>query len=191
MCPQHFHLNALPPFNEYVYSSWKNCTSLWISCLVSFSFMGIFLYGERIQLCMALSAWLAQSVEHETLNLRVVGSSPTSGEANCYRMKRKCWPNLESLTTSMLSCSTHKCVTTPCVMWCAVLCRMNVSDTFLPQCRRPPPLMNMFTLHERIAPLFGFHAWLAQSVEHETLNLRVVGSSPTSGEANCHLMKFH
>ena len=24
-------------------------------------------------------AWLAQSVEHETLNLRVVGSSPTSG----------------------------------------------------------------------------------------------------------------
>eukprot|EP00745_Piridium_sociabile_P041270 TRINITY_DN8133_c0_g1_i3.p1 TRINITY_DN8133_c0_g1~~TRINITY_DN8133_c0_g1_i3.p1 ORF type:complete len:100 (+),score=5.57 TRINITY_DN8133_c0_g1_i3:225-524(+) len=26
-----------------------------------------------------LSAWLAQSVEHETLNLRVVGSSPTLG----------------------------------------------------------------------------------------------------------------
>ena len=25
------------------------------------------------------AAWLAQSVEHETLNLRVVGSSPTSG----------------------------------------------------------------------------------------------------------------
>ncbi len=25
-------------------------------------------------------AWLAQSVEHETLNLRVVGSSPTLGE---------------------------------------------------------------------------------------------------------------
>ena len=26
-----------------------------------------------------MSAWLAQSVEHETLNLRVVGSSPTLG----------------------------------------------------------------------------------------------------------------
>ena len=25
------------------------------------------------------------------------------------------------------------------------------------------------------------YAWLAQSVEHETLNLRVVGSSPTLG----------
>ena len=28
---------------------------------------------------MLTCAWLAQSVEHETLNLRVVGSSPTSG----------------------------------------------------------------------------------------------------------------
>ena len=27
-----------------------------------------------------------------------------------------------------------------------------------------------------------YHAWLAQSVEHETLNLRVVGSSPTLGD---------
>ena len=27
----------------------------------------------------------------------------------------------------------------------------------------------------------GKYAWLAQSVEHETLNLRVVGSSPTLG----------
>ena len=31
------------------------------------------------------------------------------------------------------------------------------------------------------------YAWLAQSVEHETLNLRVVGSSPTSGVGNCYL----
>ena len=29
---------------------------------------------------MDATAWLAQSVEHETLNLRVVGSSPTLGE---------------------------------------------------------------------------------------------------------------
>ena len=29
-------------------------------------------------------ARLAQSVEHEALNLRVVGSSPTSGEHYCY-----------------------------------------------------------------------------------------------------------
>jgi hypothetical protein len=31
----------------------------------------------------SLSARLAQSVEHETLNLRVVGSSPTLGELFC------------------------------------------------------------------------------------------------------------
>ena len=30
--------------------------------------------------------------------------------------------------------------------------------------------------------LFGITARLAQSVEHETLNLRVVGSSPTLGD---------
>ena len=30
--------------------------------------------------CIIMSARLAQSVEHETLNLRVVGSSPTLGE---------------------------------------------------------------------------------------------------------------
>ena len=34
------------------------------------------------------------------------------------------------------------------------------------------------------------YAWLAQSVEHETLNLRVVGSSPTSGAYNYHLMTW-
>ena len=28
---------------------------------------------------LVMAAWLAQSVEHETLNLRVVGSSPTLG----------------------------------------------------------------------------------------------------------------
>ncbi len=32
-----------------------------------------------------MCAWLAQSVEHETLNLRVVGSSPTLGEI-CFVM---------------------------------------------------------------------------------------------------------
>ena len=31
-------------------------------------------------------------------------------------------------------------------------------------------------------------ARLAQSVEHETLNLRVVGSSPTLGENFCHFV---
>jgi hypothetical protein len=34
-------------------------------------------YGLLFQKFIA--AWLAQSVEHETLNLRVVGSSPTLG----------------------------------------------------------------------------------------------------------------
>ena len=32
-----------------------------------------------MHLCVDSYAWLAQSVEHETLNLRVVGSSPTLG----------------------------------------------------------------------------------------------------------------
>ena len=31
------------------------------------------------------SARLAQSVEHETLNLRVVGSSPTLGDSNSFK----------------------------------------------------------------------------------------------------------
>ena len=35
-----------------------------------------------------LQAWLAQSVEHETLNLRVVGSSPTLG---VLLFKKKNW----------------------------------------------------------------------------------------------------
>ena len=34
-----------------------------------------------IKMCIVQQAWLAQSVEHETLNLRVVGSSPTLGES--------------------------------------------------------------------------------------------------------------
>ena len=33
-----------------------------------------------LQCRKSMSAWLAQSVEHETLNLRVVGSSPTLGD---------------------------------------------------------------------------------------------------------------
>ena len=33
-------------------------------------------------------------------------------------------------------------------------------------------------------------AWLAQSVEHETLNLRVVGSSPTSGADDSRLIEY-
>ena len=32
------------------------------------------------------SARLAQSVEHETLNLRVVGSSPTLGDSNSFKI---------------------------------------------------------------------------------------------------------
>ena len=39
-----------------------------------FNFCGILVYQAR----------LAQSVEHETLNLRVVGSSPTLGDRNSF-----------------------------------------------------------------------------------------------------------
>ena len=41
------------------------------------------IYVEHISK-MEPTARLAQSVEHETLNLRVVGSSPTLGEVNFY-----------------------------------------------------------------------------------------------------------
>ena len=36
-----------------------------------------------------VQAWLAQSVEHETLNLGVVGSSPTLGDLFCPLRPRK------------------------------------------------------------------------------------------------------
>ena len=49
------------------------------------------------------TAWLAQSVEHETLNLGVVGSSPTLGEVfvflkKCYFQMRAClkFPKIKS-----------------------------------------------------------------------------------------------
>ena len=47
-------------------------------CLVRFIRVPIALMGTV--------AWLAQSVEHETLNLRVVGSSPTLGDFQSGRM---------------------------------------------------------------------------------------------------------
>ena len=55
----------------------------------------------------------------------------------------------------------------------ALLLINNLSRQFL--CRDDPNLAPMFT------PV-NAAARLAQSVEHETLNLRVVGSSPTLGE---------
>ena len=41
------------------------------------------LLEELVSLCLLCTARLAQSVEHETLNLRVVGSSPTLGVCFC------------------------------------------------------------------------------------------------------------
>ena len=49
-------------------------------------------------------------------------------------------------------------------------------------------LTDHYIFHKRSCTIFGpiqnYHwgTWLAQSVEHETLNLRVVGSSPTLGD---------
>ena len=45
------------------------CRQIYIDCLIT----------HHIWYSSKLSARLAQSVEHETLNLRVVGSSPTLG----------------------------------------------------------------------------------------------------------------
>ena len=43
------------------------------------SFLEIVPYKYHLEISPKGEAWLAQSVEHETLNLRVVGSSPTLG----------------------------------------------------------------------------------------------------------------
>ena len=76
-------------------------------------------------------AWLAQSVEHQTFNLRVKGSSPLSGDIFFFN----------SFTLLHLNS-----------IWFILLVNQ----------------LNM--------------AWLAQSVEHQTFNLRVKGSSPLSGD---------
>ena len=47
-----------------------------------------------------VQAWLAQSVEHETLNLRVVGSSPTLGEIYFLHFSLK----LSSILEGSISC---------------------------------------------------------------------------------------
>ena len=47
-------------------------------------------------------AWLAQSVEHETLNLRVVGSSPTSGAYHCRLMDQQTMSHLPFISESLL-----------------------------------------------------------------------------------------
>ena len=54
-------------------------------------------------------------------------------------------------------------------------------DALLP--RLVAPAFNTLSSRE-VGPVFVL-ARLAQSVEHETLNLRVVGSSPTSGVCFC------
>ena len=58
---------------------------------------------KGLHLSEGIHAWLAQSVEHETLNLRVVGSSPTSGGANFPLAKWKCRPNYDTLIASIYS----------------------------------------------------------------------------------------
>ena len=65
---------------------------------------------KELHLCQWFCAWLAQSVEHETLNLRVVGSSPTSGEADYHSNKWIWWPNYETclLSVCMFSSTAHR-----------------------------------------------------------------------------------
>ena len=59
---------------------------VWISCSVSAVAMKLmkFFFSNfviwQVLLAVTMSARLAQSVEHETLNLGVVGSSPTLGD---------------------------------------------------------------------------------------------------------------
>ena len=61
-----------------------------LSTMHSFAFYSLYidffdmLFVNECRCVKSPYAWLAQSVEHETLNLRVVGSSPTSGAGNGY-----------------------------------------------------------------------------------------------------------
>ena len=87
--------------------------------------------------------WLAHSVEHDTLNLRVVGSSPTLG--------------------GLLPFFSICCFSNPTVRHTTTMTTVSAIST---------------------------GAWLAQSVEHETLNLRVVGSSPTLGDLLIFFLLF-
>ena len=59
--------------------------------------------------CEEKTARLAQSVEHETLNLRVVGSSPTLGASFC------CVEH-QSVVTSP-SAQVHNTITAPWLSW--------------------------------------------------------------------------
>ena len=90
---------------------------------------------------MDYHARLAQSVEHQTFNLRVAGSSPSSGVYSFFNRA------FEHST----SCN-----------------RIN--------------RWSLESFNQKNGSLLGHHARLAQSVEHQTFNLRVAGSSPSSGE---------
>ena len=81
------------------------------------------------------SGSIAQLVEHQILNLRVVGSSPTLGAHLALNLAK-----LDCIAFRRTALSISKCIS----CW-------NISPA-------------------------------AQSVEHQTLNLRVVGSSPTFGD---------
>ena len=118
---------------------------------------------------MQRGARLAQSVEHETLNLRVVGSSPTLGGAPfifwltnvLVPFLRKFLQNLRMFKPEM-----------PLVQ------ELNRVDELV--MTEPKRASYIFFVNVPTASAQQ-GARLAQSVEHETLNLRVVGSSPTLG----------
>ncbi|KAL6730102.1 hypothetical protein Aduo_001098 [Ancylostoma duodenale] len=104
-------------------------------------------------------ARLAQSVEHQTLNLAVAGSSPASGLAfalgQLYPKKFQFRPKPRKRGLQ----GKKSLMTMAKVQWVLV-----ASDK------------NYWWKNGRQAPL-------AQSVEHQTLNLAVAGSSPASGLA--------
>ena len=91
-------------------------------------------------------AWLAQSVEHETLNLRVVGSSPTSGAANCYLSSKevlfKLWDTQalqfvnENLFINAKKWGTHPQLEQSAQsVWCGALCSTAaLMETYLCSC---------------------------------------------------------
>ena len=70
------------PPSETAFISITNCSCIMRSHNFSVAFLYLRGFQKVSSIRLSVQARLAQSVEHETLNLGVVGSSPTLGDTN-------------------------------------------------------------------------------------------------------------
>ena len=93
-CPassvDHFFITTiwhhLWPVTKHKYDKYESVSWIWDSIIHRSSLLAYTIIGAR----------LAQSIEHETLNLRVVGSSPTLGDEIFFILSRKNFKSLEN-----------------------------------------------------------------------------------------------